>query len=168
MTKPLKNGHDKEAEPRVETLAARRSRRFKERKARGAVVLRAVVIEPDFVAQLAANGWLHESEARNAGAVEHALHALIMRALASGMSPNPAKDTLEVDVEAIQDALAWLPDGTPLDARSAAKAIGTAVKCAALIGFGPAEYTSQLRRMLAERGVAPRPQDSARQLMQPV
>jgi hypothetical protein len=148
--KPKANGHDKEAEPRVETLAARRKRRFKERKARGAVVLKAVVIEPDFVAALTANGWLHESETRNAGAVEHALHALIMRALGSGVSPNPNKATLEVDVEAIRDALPWLKPETPINSQSAAKALGTLSACAATVGFGPAAYAARLNDMVAE------------------
>jgi hypothetical protein len=150
MTKPLKNGHDKPAETQAETAAAIRMRRYKARKAKGIVVLRNVEVGPDTVAALAANGWLHESETRNAGAVEHALHALLPRALGSGMSPNPTKATLEIDVEAVRDAIPWLPDGTPLDARSGAKAMEIVSRAAATVGFNPAAYAARLNAMVRE------------------
>jgi hypothetical protein len=158
MTKPLKNGHDKEAEPRVETLAARRMRRFRERKARGAVVLKSVVIEPDFLAALAANGWLHESEKGDTGAVEHALHALIMRALSAGVTPSQ-KTLIEVDPAAILDAASWLRPGVQLSQKTAGQALGTLSACAKMAGFGPAAYAQRLNEMVREveaRGIVSR------------
>jgi hypothetical protein len=148
-SKPLKNGHDVDsaAETKPENANTARVRRYIERKARGAVVLKAIVIEPDFIVSLAANGWLHESETRDAGAVEHALFALIMRALSSGMTPNPAKATLEIDVGAIRDALAWLPAGTQLTPQSAARAISTVSRCARTVNFGPVEFGERLKVM---------------------
>jgi hypothetical protein len=63
------------------------------------------------------------------------------------MSPNPTKATLEIEVGAIKDALAWLPAGTPLTAQSAAKALQTASRCAKTVDFSPAEFGERLRQM---------------------
>ena len=151
--KPKPNGHDTTEAVPVETRGAIRKRRYKERRARGAVVLKAVVIEPDFIAALAANGWLHESETRDAGAVEHALLALIMRALGSGMTPNPARATLEIDVDAVHAALPWLKPGTPVTSQSAGKALGIVARCSATVGFTPQEFANRLRQMIEGRTV---------------
>ena len=109
------------------------------------------MIEPDLVQAMVQCGWLHESETRDAGAVEHALFALIMRALGSGMTPNPARATLEIDVDAVHAALPWLKPGTPVTSQSAGKALGTAVKCAKIVGFGPEVFAARVRQMLEER-----------------
>src|SRR5271165_3759809 len=127
--KPKSNGHDKAAEAHVETGAARRSRRFRERKARGAVVIRHLEIGAEVTAALAATGWLHETEMRDPQAVEHALSAIMMRCLQAGVT-NSGKALLEIDPEAIAAAWPWSLPGSDFTPANAAKALGTVAKAA--------------------------------------
>jgi hypothetical protein len=55
------------------------------------------------------------------------------------------KPLLQIDAEALRDALAWLPAGTPITAQSAAKAVSTVSKCAKTVNLGPQEFGERLR-----------------------
>jgi hypothetical protein len=149
VTKPLKNGHDPSPVAESPNASTIRSRRFRDRKRRGIVVLRDVEIAPDLVAAMVECGWLHEAERCNRDAISASLGALIMRALGSGVTPSQ-KPLLAVDLEAIQDALPWLKPETPINSQTAAKALETVSRCAKVVGFGPEAYAARLNALVAE------------------
>ena len=149
MSKPNSNGHDP-AEVHVENPGSVRMRKSRERKKAGAVVIRNLEIGPAAISALIASGWMHETETRDAKAVEHALSALLMRVLQAGVT-NSGKPLLEIDLEAIEDAWIWAPPGSQLTAQNAAKALQAVSRCCAVVNFGPAAYASHLMRLMAER-----------------
>ena len=149
--KPLSNGHAP-AKTLSQSAGAIRSRLFKERKRRGAIVIRDLEIGREVLDALTATGWLHESEARSREAVEHALAALLMRSLQSGVTPSN-KPLIEIDLEAVRDAWTWARPGSQPTAENAAKALSNVAKCSALVGFGPSEFGNRLMRMVEERAV---------------
>jgi hypothetical protein len=147
--KPKANGHDKGAEIHVTNPATIRSRRFRERKRKGVVILQAE-IQPDMTQALVQLGWLHESERRNREALTAAIGALVLRSLSAGVSPSE-RPLLEIDPEAIQAAWPWAKPGSEPTPETAARAIRTLSACAATVGFSPAEYSARLMRMVEAR-----------------
>jgi len=146
--KPIKNSHDAPAETPIETPASTiRTRRFRDRKKRGAIILQAE-IQPDMVAQLVQLGWMHASESRDRSAVTAAIGACVLHSLSAGLKP-PAPDRayVPVDVRAVEAAACWLKPGTAITAETAGQALGTAVKCGALVNFGPREFSERLKAM---------------------
>jgi hypothetical protein len=146
----LKNGQISASVAESTNASTIRTRRYRDRKRRGAVYLQSV-IEPDLIACLSSLGWLHVSERNNREAVTAAIGALVLRSLSAGMTPSPTKATLEIDLEAIRDALPWLRPETPINSQSAAKALETVARCSATVGFSPAEYSTRLMRMVERR-----------------
>jgi hypothetical protein len=98
MSKVLKNGHDKPAEVHTSTA---RTRRYRERRRKGFVVLQAE-IQPDMISALVSLGWLHASEKANRQAVTAAIGALVLRSLSAAVTPSD-KPLLAVDVEAVRE-----------------------------------------------------------------
>ena len=146
MSKPLKNGHDPEPAAEVPNGNTIRTKLYRERKRKGVVVLRDIVIEPDLAQALISCGWLRDTEKRNREAILAAIGALLYRSLSSGVSPSE-KPLLAVDVGAIKDALPWLKPGEAVTAESAGRAVGIVAKCARQVGFLPAEYVHRARQM---------------------
>jgi hypothetical protein len=141
----LKNGHAP-AKTLFQSPGAICSRRYRDRRKRGTIVLKPIVIEPDLAQALVACGWLHGIEASNRAAVEHALFGLVLRSLSNGVSPSE-KPLLEVDLGAIQDAWIWSKPGSAVTPENAAKALSNVAKCSALVGFGPVEFGERLKAM---------------------
>lgn len=139
------NGHDKPKTP-SQNPSAIRMRKAKERRLRGAIVLRNTVIEPDLISALVQLGWIHGIEAQNASVVEHALFALVLRSLQAGVTPSE-KPLLEVDLQAVRDAWIWAKPGSQVTPENASRALKTGLACARLVGFGPQEFDARLREM---------------------
>jgi hypothetical protein len=150
MSKPLKNGHAPEpAAPGPhgpENANTIRTRRYRERKAKGFVVLRGIEVTPDLAQALISCGWLHESERQNREAILAAIGACLFRSLSAGVSPGE-KPLIEIDLEALQAAWPWAKPGSQPTAQSAAKALGTLARCAAQVGFDGPEYASRARQI---------------------
>ena len=64
ISEPLKNGHAPEAKTPSQAPSAIRMRLSKERRRRGAIVIRGVVIERDLIGALIQLGWVHALEAQ--------------------------------------------------------------------------------------------------------
>jgi hypothetical protein len=149
--KPNGACHD-EAETPIESAATIRSRRFRDRRKRGAIVLRDIAVEPDLISALVQNGWLHESEARNREAVTAAIGGIVYQALNAGVKPaQPGRAYVPIELRAIEAAWPWARPGSQPSAESAGQAIGAAVKCARIVGFGPEVFAAHMRQMLEER-----------------
>jgi hypothetical protein len=147
MSKPLKNGHAPEPAAEVPNANTIRTRRYRERKAKGLVVLRDIEVTPDLAAALTANGWLHESERGDRAALLAAIGACLYKSLSSGVTPSSDKALLAVDMRAVEAALPWLKPGEAVTPESAGRAVGIVSKCAAQVNFSPSEYASRARRM---------------------
>jgi hypothetical protein len=144
MSKPLKNGHDA-PKGYSQSPGAIRSRRHRERKAKGAIVLKSLLIEPDLISALVQLGWINPVERGSRDAVETALNAVILHTLSYGVTPQ--KPLLAVDMRAVEAAIPWLKPGEAITPESAGRAVGIVSKCAAQVNFGPAEYASRARQM---------------------
>ena len=145
MSKPLKNGHDPEPAAEVPNANTVRMRRYRDRKRKGVVVLRDIVIESDLAQALISCCWLNALERNNREALLAAIGACLFRALSAGVTPGE-KPLLAVDVGAIKDALPRLKPGTPVSSQSAAKALEILSRCAAQVGFDGKEYASRARQ----------------------
>ena len=88
----LNNGHAQAKMP-SQSAGARRSRLFRARKARGAVILQAE-IQPDMISDLVQLGWLNSIEVRNRRAVTDAIGACLHQALAAEMKPAQARQAV--------------------------------------------------------------------------
>jgi hypothetical protein len=147
-SKLLKNKHDPEPAAESPNPATIRSRRYRDRKRKGIVLLQAE-IQPDMTQALVQLGWLHESEARNRASVVAAIGALVLRALSAGVTPSQ-KALIEVDPAAVLDAASWLRPGVQLSQQTAGQALETLSAGAATVGFGPAAYAQRLNAMVRE------------------
>jgi len=142
------NGHDKgvEAKTYSQSPSAIRMRRYRDRKKRGATVLKSLLIEPDLISALTALSWLHPSERGSREAVETALNALILHSLNFGATPQ--KPSVPVDLQTVEAAWIWAKRGAEPTPENAGRAIRTAIVCAKQAGFGPETYASTMRQRL--------------------
>ena len=141
----LKNGHAP-AKTLSMTAGARRMRRFRDRKAKGIVVIPDIEVASAAIDILIAGGRLHPSQRQNREAVKLALSAICARVLSSGVR-NSDLPIVEADVKALQAAVAWVRPGTQPSMQSVGKALSTVAKCSALAGFTPREFGERLKVM---------------------
>ena len=110
MSRPKTNGacHDS-TEAHAESAGTVRSRRHRERKKQGIVVLRDTEVGPEMLDALVAHGWLFEEQKHDAAAVHDAVGSCLYQALNAGMKPSRAGTAyIPVAMDAVADALPWL------------------------------------------------------------
>jgi hypothetical protein len=143
-SKSLRNGHDA---PKAlsQSQSAIRSRRYRERRKRGVVIIRDIEITPDLAQALISCNWLNALERNSREALLASIGALLYRSLSSGVTPSE-KPLLPVDLEILQAAWIWAKPGTEPSPQAAGRAIGTAIKCAGQLGVSPETYASVMKQ----------------------
>ena len=153
------NGHDKSAEVHIEPGSTVRSRKARERRKSGTVVLRNTEVGLEMLDALVLHGWLFEAEKSNPAAVSDAVGALLYASLSAGIKPiQTGKALVPVSLQAVNQAAAWLrPDEREqLTPESAGRALSILADCAELSGFNPQVFTAravQLTDEIRQRGV---------------
>ena len=110
-----------------------------------AVMLKNIEVGPELIAALVAHGWLFSEQKHDAVAVSDAVGAVLHRSLSAGVTPGE-KPLLQIDLEVLQAAWPWAKPNSQPTAQNAAKALGTAIKCAAQAGFTPEAYAQHARQ----------------------